>query len=543
MAGYISKNTLHMAKTSGILLLLFISISLSAQINRYVVYFADKEGTPYTTENPSAFLSEKSILRRKDQNIAVDESDLPVNRAYVDGVRSLGADTYYTSKWLNALVIQADQSMITEIEALEYVVNVEYAAPGTKLSHSRVAGNMEQQKTQGLYNQQQLELTGINNLHSEGYHGENVYIAYFDSGFKGVDTLTAFRHIFSEDRYIFGWNMVGNNADVFQYDNHGTQTFSVVAAMVDNGDDTYQGAATLADFMLFITEDDFSEYRIEEYNWLIAAEKADSAGVDIINSSVAYNTFDDPSMDYTYPDLDGETTIISQAASMAADKGLLVVTSAGNEGNEAWHYILTPADAEGVLAVGSIQTDGVKSAFSSVGPTADGRIKPDVASYGNGVRVINDNGDFSSRSGTSFSTPLITGMAALLWGQNPGLSVVELIDLIKSMGSQATNPDNQLGYGNITYGNILGIDDSNNNQAISVFPNPAISDRVQVVGLEVLKKYTLTLFNSQGQAVIKNNQAEVTSRQPYIQLPAQKGLYLILLSSSGATHKIQVVKQ
>ncbi len=462
-----------------ILACLFISSSSVAAVNRYVVFFKDKSGTAYSVSSPLAFLSQRAIERRTKQGIVITASDFPVNQNYIDGVKNTGAETYFNSRWMNALLIQCDASLLTTIEALPYVDHIEYVAPNAKLLINGRKKNVLQSKgSKAETTDAQLEQIGIDQMHQDGFKGEGMIIAIFDDGFQGVDNATPFQPIFSDGRIdlITSKDFVRNSDDVFQYDDHGTEVFSVIAAFQSG---TFTSGAYKANYQLYVTEDVATEYRIEEYNWLFAAERADSAGVDVINSSLGYYDFDDASMNYAKSDMDGETSIISQAAQLAADRGMLIVCSAGNEGGIAWQIITTPADTEDVLAVANVSSTGIRAGSSSIGPSADGRIKPDVAALGSGTSVIRANGSLGASSGTSLSAPLITSLAAGIWQRYPSLTNKEIMHAIRMSASQAFNPDNLIGYGIPNYGAAANyIDQQSQENAFEVYPNPIVSDSI-----------------------------------------------------------------
>ena len=305
-------------------------------------------------------------------------------------------------------------------------------------------GEFEQSRSTGsTQNQLQLQMIGVDKMQAAGYHGEGVDVAVFDAGFIGVNTLPAFQALYQESRLKTTFNFVKNISDVYTDYNHGTEVLSIMAG----NSSSYLGGIYKANYYLFETEDVSSEYRVEEYNWLFAAERADSLGVDVINSSLGYNQFDDPSMDYTYQDLNGKTAVVSRAAHMAYLRGILVMNSAGNDGDDPWKYIIVPADAEGVIACGAVDDSGIRSSFSSIGPSADGRIKPDVAAVGGGAVIITDSGLVSTDDGTSFSSPLVTCLVAGLRQALSSAPAKEIYQLVINSASQASHPDDLLGYG------------------------------------------------------------------------------------------------
>jgi subtilisin family serine protease len=315
-------------------------------------------------------------------------------------------------------------------------------------------------------------MIGISDMHSAEVRGEGMVIAVFDAGFEGVNVIEPFQHIFSEGRLNtdVSYDFVYDAPDVFRHDDHGTAVFSVIAAY---SADAFTGGAYKANYQLYVTEDVGSEYRIEEYNWLFAAERADSAGVDIINSSLGYNTFDDSDMNYSKAELDGKTAVVSQAAQLASERGIIVVASAGNEGNNSWGLITPPADNEYVLVAAGVNDGGVRSQTSSTGPSSDGRIKPDVAALGVSVSVVRPSGSIGTMSGTSFSAPLITSLVAGVWQRYSDLKNTEVMDAIRSSASQADNPDIFLGYGIPNFKAVVNkIEWKPQENLVDVFPNP-----------------------------------------------------------------------
>jgi serine protease AprX len=455
--------------------LLFSAVSASGQINRYMVFFKDKSGTPYSVGQPSQFLSEKAIERRVKQAFSITEQDLPVNPTYAQGVSTTGAKVFFATRWMNGVLIQCDASLVQSVLSLPYVNNVEFVAPQQRLTNGGRRKGLFRRKDDknGVMTKTQLQMLGIPDMHTDGFKGEGMTIALLDGGFLGVNTTAPFQQVFSEGRYddVVSHDFVRNTNNVFQYDDHGTQVFSVIAANVA---DDFTGGAYKANFQLFVTEDASSEYRIEEYNWLFAAERADSAGVDIISSSLGYYDFDLASMNYSTAQMDGKTAVVTRAAQWAADRGIIVVTSAGNEGNiSSWKIITAPADGVDVVAVANVNSQGNASSSSSRGPSADGRIKPDLAALGSGVTVIQDNGAIGTASGTSLAAPLITSLIAGVWQKFPDLSAREIVAALKKTGSRSGNPDNIVGYGIPNYTAVSNYLAREGDAVFDVYPNPA----------------------------------------------------------------------
>ena len=453
------------------LILSVVSISSRGQTNRYIISLKDKIGTPYSLDQPNAFLSTKSIARRTHSGIAVTTDDLPVTPSYVTQVKAMGAKVFFTSKWMNAVMVESSTSIVSSIALLPFVTKTELVAPGKKL----IGGRTKQikQKNSGSADQatqNQLEMLGLDTMQGSGIHGEGIMVSIFDGGFPGVNSAIPFQPIFTEGRMVMTRDFVTNSGNVYQFDKHGTEVFSVIAAQYQN---TFTGGAYKSNYLLFVTEDVGSEYRVEEYNWLFAAEKADSAGTDVIQSSLGYNLFDDTQMDYKIADLNGKTAIVSKAASMARDRGIIVVVSAGNDGSNAWHYVTPPADVDGILAVGAVNSAGAKVGFSAFGPTSDGRIKPDVMALGQNTVVIQPDGTLGTASGTSLAAPLVTSLVAGLLQAYPELTPAEIVQVIKLSANKGNTPDNQLGFGLPNYIAVKNYLESNQSgDDIFIFPNP-----------------------------------------------------------------------
>lgn len=316
-------------------------------------------------------------------------------------------------------------------------------------------------------------MLGIDALHQLGVKGEGIKVAVFDAGFPGINTIEAFTHL--QDNILDTYDFVHNQQDVYAQDDHGTEVLSAMAGLMDS---TFVGGAYNADYHLYITEHAPTEYRIEEYNWLFAAERADSIGVDVINASLGYNLFDDATMDYNKTQLDGQTALITRAAQAAADRGIFVVVSAGNDGNTAWQLINPPADAAGVIAAGSVTSSKTKSPFSSIGPTTDNRIKPDLCAMGSGTSVIRENGSIGTASGTSLSSPVLASLITCLAQRFNTLTKDEIVAALKISASHGSNPNFSLGFGIPHFEAFQNYIDSitesekPTNDAFTVFPNP-----------------------------------------------------------------------
>lgn len=370
-------------------------------------------------------------------------------------------------------------------------------------------------------------------MHEEGYTGAGVTMAVFDAGFPGTNTASPLAHLFTSNQIVGQRDFVRPwNSDVFIDNQHGTNVLSLIAA---NEPEKLVSGAFDSDYILVITEEVATEYRIEEFNWVRGAEYADSLGVNIINSSVGYVDFDDPTMNYTVGDMDGNTAVITIGATIAAKKGILIVNSVGNYGGRGESSLVAPADAEGILSIGSVNADLSRSGFSSQGPTGDGRLKPELAAFGGSPILIRSNGTPGSSSGTSFSAPQIAALAAGLWEAKPEWTKDELIENLLRSASQYENPDNLLGYGvpnfyDAFYGEILSVQ-AEENLKWKVYPNPLSSHELSIhFGAGLKSKFEL--IDMMGRIVLQDELTRMDTKTPFrVQLDAVKsGVYLIRMS-------------
>lgn len=449
--------------TAHFLICCFFILSLPAfsQIqHKYWVKFTDKEGSPYTLSNPSEYLSPKSILRRTTYNIPLDASDLPVNPSYVSQVESVPDVTVlYASKWLNGVVITIPErslavNALNTIRALPFVtdtfkvkkykLNIPEPAP---LDADSPGFARQAQTGSSAYNYggsywQNAQLN-VPCLHDQGFRGQGMTIAVMDAGFSRVDTYYIFDSLRSRGGIKGTQNFADGGTNVYLGGNHGTMVLSCLAA---NSPGRILGSAPMADYWLFRTEEP-RETISEEYNWIRAAEFADSVGVDLITTSLGYTDFDDPVQNHSYATLNGRTAPMSIAANMAARKGIFVLNSAGNEGAGAWRYISVPGDADSICTVGAIDSIGQVAAFSSVGPTYDKRIKPEFVARGVGTWVSEGTYAGFPGNGTSFSTPVLTGAVACFWQAHRQFNNIKILDTLKKNASNHCAPNNSMGWG------------------------------------------------------------------------------------------------
>jgi serine protease AprX len=435
-----------------ILTILVFPILLSAQYNDdlgyYWVTFTEKSDTAYTIENPFTYLSQKAIERRIRHQIPFDEQDLPVNRNFIQQLQQMGAEIHNTSRWFNAATIVFEKEKIAEIEELEFVNGTEYV--GRYIIRKPHAPSNYQPDTLNSslllnvyhgFAAPQTRMINADALHQMGFRGEGIHVGVADGGFINIDKMP----FMAETLLAHNRDFVEKDNEVLESSSHGSKVLALMAANLPG---YFVGTAPGATFTCMKTEDTRGEYRLEECNWIAALEYSDSLGLDVVNTSLGYSTFNDQQMDYTYDQLDGETAVSSKAAKTAYEKGMILIVSAGNEGNGSWKHVNVPADSKYVLSIGATDLAGQKAGFSSFGPTADGRVKPDVSAPGSSIVVPAINGyKISFGSGTSFAAPITAGAVACLWQAFPAKSNKEIMEAVKASANQYDNPDNELGYG------------------------------------------------------------------------------------------------
>lgn len=445
-----------------VICMLAMSLSASAKkkpdaptlyIYRYIL--TDKAGTHYSVDKPEKFLSRKALARRERQGLHVDESDLPVSEKYVRQFRVVGAEVIGTSRWQNSVLVRsADTLLLQRLGRLTCVSESHCVWIAPEKPDKPVNGDEDDIKWNlrrpfnewdsvkndpyGCANHQ-IDMLNGRLLHEAGFRGNGITIAILDGGFQNYDQIPALQHA----KVVGTRNFVADRGH-FQDIDHGTKVFSALAAYVP---EVIIGTAPDANYWLLRSEDNASEQPVEEDYWTMAAEFADSVGADVINSSLGYNEYDKGRGTYRLRDLDGQTSFVSRSASMLAQKGIILCNSAGNSGMGQWKKIGVPADARDILAVGAINEEGKIASFSSVGPSQDGRMKPDVVAQGSPATLISGHGAISHDMGTSFSTPIICGLVACLWQSLPEKTTYEIMELVRQSGDRYDAPDNIFGYG------------------------------------------------------------------------------------------------
>ena len=413
--------------------------------------FADKTGTPYSISQPEEFLSERAIQRRIRQNITIDETDLPVSKFYIDSIIKSGAHLVNTSKWLNGITVKAENDSLAETwRSFEFVTEVKLSKPN-KQNIKKAFTKFGEASSQtiidtSLYGASVHQIRQLNGhyFHQKGIIGQGMVIAVLDAGFYKANKLPSLSNLYETGKILGTRDFVSPGSDIYTEHPHGMMVLSTMGGKLPG---ELIGTAPEAYYWLIRTEDVSSEFMIEEDNWVAGAEFADSVGADIINSSLGYYEFDDSTMNHTYAEMDGKTTRVTRGANMASGKGMLVFASAGNEARNKWRKIIAPADGDNVIAVGAVDRNQNYATFSSVGPAADGAIKPDLAAMGKGTAVQGILWNIEARDGTSLSSPVLAGMAACLWQANPTVPSKEIARAMMLSGHQALKPDTLLGYG------------------------------------------------------------------------------------------------
>lgn len=541
-------------KKTLLILTFFLSIySLKAQTEDAWVYFTDKPSEKEFISTPLKMLTQRSLDRRIRYNISLDFKDVPVEASYVQQIKNAeGIKILARSKWLNALHVQGSQTDITNLMLNDFVSNVQFANRSlNSLSKSSKAQKIVHQKnkfevtTDFDYGKgaTQIKIMKGEILHENDFTGEGMQIAVIDGGFPNVDTFSAFERVRDNNQILGGYDFVNRDANFYTGSYHGATVLSTIAGYIE---DEFVGTAPDAEFYLFITEDVNNETPLEESLWVEAAEKADSLGVDLINTSLGYTTFDNSNYNYTYEDMDGNTTFISRGAEIAFSRGMIVVNSAGNEGSDDWHYISAPADASSVLSIGAVYFfSSINIApFSSYGPTADGRIKPDVCAIGAFGAGIDESGNLTELLfGTSFSSPTMTGAVACLWQAFPEKTNTEIIQLVKESAHLFLNPTDQEGYGvpnfETIYNELIMEVPDVVLEVIQPFPNP-VENEINFKFSTTSEEVRVVIYNLLGQVISEEIISKLYPVEDISYLA--KGVYLMQLSYGTKTETIKIIK-
>ena len=523
----------------------------------YWVSFSDKDNSPWSFSFPEDYLSERALLRREKQNIKIDSLDLPVNPEYVQQVLQLGATLVHQSKWLNGITVKTVvPDFIESAASLPFVKEVQLTrrSVGAKSAVNKFEDPYVTDEIMiidtALYGASSHQVGQLNGqfLHNQNFKGQGMFIAVLDAGFYKANEYEAFDSLWINGQILGTKDFVNGGEGIFETHYHGMSVLSIIGGNVPG---QLVGTAPKASYWLLRSEDSNSEFLTEEDNWVVAAEYADSVGVDVINSSLGYSSFDDPAMDHTYGDMDGNTTRVTRGANIAASRGILVFSSAGNEGRagNSWKYIIAPSDGDSVIGVGAVNKDGVPAPFTSYGPASDGDVKPNVAALGWNTIVQRSNGTIGPGNGTSYSSPVIAGAAACLWQANPHATAFQVKDAIEKSANLYNNVDSLLGYGipdlkiadKILKTSILKKRDKNSNWL--VYPNPANSYIVlQKHSGATSGKVLISFYSMNGKLLRKeqHNDASKVLIQDLHSLPS--GWLILQILSDDASEAIKIRK-
>jgi serine protease AprX len=515
----------------------------------YRLYFTDKNNSTFSVHRPEEFLSKRAIERRAKQAIAIDSSDLPVNAHYIEQVLT-AADVRlrYVLKWENAISVELnDTSTLADLRKLSCVKQIEYISKSS--AYKRANNKLQVNYTVADYGEAANQNTMINvqYLHNKNFEGQDIHIAVHDAGFIGLDTMQAYENLFAEKRILGTRNFVNDTQSVYLKSTHGMVVMSCMASKLPGKS---IGTAPKAKYYLFLTEDVSSESRLEEENWVAAAEYGDSLGIDIINSSLGYTTFDDSTENYTYADLDGNTTLITRGANKAATKGILVINSAGNYGAAPWRYIGAPADGDSVLAVGAVDKDRKIAAFSSRGPSYTGKLKPNVSAQGEGAFVTYLDGEVYPINGTSFSSPIIAGAAASLWSAFPEAKAYQIRNAIEKSAHLYQSPNNDFGYGIPNFSRAFTLLLRDNNYPLAgysmrVYPNPFTQFfKVELITPKPELGVHFQLYNVQGKLVREYmlSKKSVYSDFTFWMEDMQSGIYFLRMQHANEVEIQKLIK-
>ncbi|MGJ8684562.1 MAG: S8 family serine peptidase [Nonlabens sp.] len=506
-----------------------------AQEFHALIYFTDKPNVAASLATPQNILTQKAIQRKARHGIAIDSRDVPMNQNYVAQVKSQPGITYKTqSKWFNCVHVTGLEADINALSSLSFVASIDFRDPSKMVQQPYRDKFIETTTPPLTYGNasNQISMIGLNTLHDTGNTGTGVTIAVTDSGFPNVDTNVAFNQLRGNNGIAGGYDFVAGDNSIYGDHFHGARVLSIMAAH-ENGN--FEGSAPDAQYYLFRTEDVASETPAEMSYWVAAAERADSLGVDVMNVSLGYLGFDNSSESLSYTDLDGQTAFISRGANVAAEKGMIIVVSVGNSGTSASHpYIAAPADADGAFTIGSVNATRQKSNFSSIGPTFDNRLKPDVMAQGTSTALVDENGILVNGSGTSYSAPVISGAIACLVQAFPNLTPQQIQTAVEESSDNFTTPNNQLGYGIPDFGAAFTTLSTLNVESVDF--NFYIKEKQLVVVLpQEHPAVTARLYNLVGQCVW---QGTIESNTPVELDSYNSGIYILQLDGIDEVVKI-----
>ena len=539
----------HSYTKSLIVVFLLLAGSAGAYSQTYYYFyiqFANKKGTPYTLANPSAYLSQRAIDRRNSFHLSVDSTDLPITPSYLQQIENLGVHLHCRSKWMNGATAKTtDSTLMSQVRALPYVKFVQYTGKliGAALAPAQKAKTLSDTD----YGPALKQINMLNGrwLHNAGYRGKGMQIAVIDAGFTNVNSNRCFDSLRLQGRLLGTKDIINPASNIYTENFHGANVLSLMAGNIAG---QYLGTAPDAAYWLIRTEYDPTEYKVETDFWASGIEFADSVGADLVNSSLGYTTFDDTNSSFTYADMNGKVSRASRAATIASQKGMVVVVSAGNDGAKTWHYIGSPGDADGIITVGSVAADSSSSAFSSYGPASDNRVKPTLCAIGTSSSLVNTSGTISTGNGTSYASPILCGMTACLLqkykSQTTNPSVSDFINALTLSGHLYSSPTAQKGYGIPNFQNAFThflTTDSSDSAQTSLFKayynssNKTINIQLNKSGLNS----QIQLFSVTGTLIYN---APIIESQTIISTHTfAKGIYAIRIITNGETFSQKII--
>lgn len=539
------------------LILFFVLIYTTSSIGQEHawVYLSDKPNSATALANPISILTQDALDRKAAHNVAIDFKDVPVEETYISLIKSQpGVTVMSKSKWFNALHVIGNPSDIMALSALTInstpiVSSIDFADDNlnSRTSQNLYKHDIEASLTTFNYGSanNQTVMIGVDDLHQNvnNYTGTDMTVAVIDAGFTNVGTMNGFQRLRDNGGILGGYDFVDRNTDVYAYtgNSHGTWVLSNMAGYIQ---DQFVGTAPDANYYLFRTEDAASETPLEESLWVEAAERADSLGVDVINSSLGYTTFDNPNYSYTPAEMDGNTAYITKGANIAYQKGILVVNSAGNSGNGSWQIVGAPADAAGVFSIGAVKADGTYALFSSRGSSAQPTQKPDVVAQGQASYVISTTDAIITLNGTSFSSPILAGGIVCLWQALPNFNNAQIMQLVRESASQFNTPDFFLGYGipdlSLALAEGLSVSEfQNENIKLKVYPNP-VKNQLTIQIPSQFDEVRVRFYDVLGKKVLDT---KVTAINQNVTTSAlSKGVYLVKIEAEGLAITKKIIK-
>ena len=531
---------------------LWVSFMASAQqIEDAWVFLVDKEDVANKIANPLTILTQKAIDRKNKHSVTIDARDVPVNESYITNLKNTtGITVYAKSKWFNAVHVRGTETNINNLETtFSFVDYIEFADRSLNIARISIPQKAKDkfavENTRVVFNygntQNQVEMINADDLHMADYTGEGVTVAVIDAGFPNVDTMGAFQRLRDNSDLLGGYDFVNRTSDVYAstVSDHGTKVLSTMAGYIEN---QYVGTAPDASYYLFLTEDGLDENPVEESYWVEAAERADSLGVDIVNTSLGYKDFPSyPRYDYTSADMDGNTAFITKGANIAFEKGMILVNSAGNSGNSG---VNAPADAAGVFSIGAVDGNENYVTFSSKGSAIQPTHKPDVAARGGAAYVIDKNNFIFQNNGTSFSSPIMAGGLTCLIQALPNMTNAQIMQLVRESASIYNTPNYEIGYGIPDLQQALGavLNEGNSmGSEFKIFPNPA-KNLLFINFPENVNSAEIKVFDVLGKLVINMT---IYQNNKVLNLEAlSKGIYIARLKGDNKkTNTFKLIKE